>query len=188
MSRKETSETSLHEADVGWMSSEEAVDYIYWGIYDFTLWAGNFVEMTTKSASFIHFSSRVKKWLLALLLFDRLMDWFTIKCGCTGPSRSAWIFLAWSRSPGARMLSEGCFDNWWDLQLSDDFVREGTKRAAHVSTHLPSISIFTLKLWSIRCQKGCTYTNGKDLVLLGVYKKKLLWIRQKKYRRQHSLI
>lgn len=40
-------------------------------------------------------------------------------------SGSTWIFLAWNRSLWVWMLSGGRCDNWWDLLLTDGFVREG---------------------------------------------------------------
>lgn len=73
-----------------------------------------------------------------------------------GLSGSAWIFLGWWRSPGAGVLSGGRCDNWWDLLLTDDFVREGTRereRPTSVFWHLQYISIFILKVLASRHNK-----------------------------------
>lgn len=73
-----------------------------------------------------------------------------------GLSGSAWIFLGWWRSPGAGVLSGGRCDNWWDLLLTDDFVREGTRereRPTSVLWHLQYISIFILKVLASRHNK-----------------------------------
>lgn len=88
-----------------------------------------------------------------------------------GLSGSAWIFLGWWRSPGAGVLSGGRCDNWWDLLLTDDFVREGTRereRPTSVFWHLQYISIFILKVLASR-------HNKKQKSWAAPILRKLLW-------------
>lgn len=86
--------------------------------------------------------------LLALWLPLCLTGWLSdLSESGAGLSWSAWIFLAWRRSLGAWMLSGGRRDNWWDLLLTNDFVREGriaegvSEKATSAIWHLQYISM-----------------------------------------------